>query len=1656
MRWKRSLLARSGAAVAALAAALTAPEQAQAQTCNRTINASIVALDQVIHYNRLGARDPVGMIYALYDDIEPTPGNGIAPGTVRLRQGKRPRPITLRMNVGDCLELTLLNLLSPQPRNNQPATRDVSAHAVGLQLVDTILDDGSRVGQNAGTGLAGVGVTKYYKWYAQREGAYLMYSTGQTTGGDGDGGTLSRGLFGVVNVEPTGAEWYRSQLTREEMDLATVRSGGVPVTTADGQPVIDYDAVYPAGHPRAGRYILRMLDPMTSSIIHTDLNAIITGPNKGNFPAGTYPAVRVEPDRHRPFREFTIVFHDEIGIVQAFNNVFEDPVFEHTLHSGRDAFAINYGTGGIGAEVLANRFRVGPMKDCTECKYEEFFLSSWVVGDPAQVVDVPADHDANNDGIPDPGAKATKVLYPDDPSNVYHSYMNDHVKFRNVHAGPKEHHIFHLHAHQWLHTPDSDNSTYLDSQAIGPGAGFTYEITYNGGGNRNKTPGDAIFHCHFYPHFAQGMWGLWRVHDVFEVGTELDNGIPVAGARALPDGEIAAGTPIPALVPLPTYALAPMPDATEPGYPFFVPGVAGRRPPKPPLDTNFDGGLPRHVVVAGTDSFPPLNRFDFSKENITIVADSLPETGTPLELNAMAFHAQRSHPTWKVDPTTFAVTADSFVTNGRAPQQGAPYADPCVNDVGQPAGRNKVYKGASFQLTVQYNKAQWLLPQHRMFALWDDVVPTLTGARDPEPLFFRANTNDCIEYLLVNLVPKDYELDDFQVKTPTDVIGQHIHLVKFDVTSSDGAANGFNYEDGSFSPGETVERVHAIRKQNGCIGLDSGDPRDSTFTCPVAEAHPFFGAGPGGAWIGAQETVSRWFVDDVRNLQGKDRTLRTVFTHDHFGPSTHQQVGLYAGLVTEPDSSTWRDPETGVQFGTRHDGGPTSWRADILTANPDSSYREFNLQLNDFALAYQAEADTTHRLFTDNATGWSVLGIADPPNAVNPPGKFEVGLPDLIRAPFARGHCPSPSDSVAVTLNPPCPELLSADDPGTMTVNYRNEPVALRVRDPGTNSQAAGTPGDLSHVFRSNVTRADTRLNGFGPYTQRVGVVAGDPFTPILRAYEGDRVQMRILVGAHEEGHNFAVNGVSWKFEPSDPSSGFRNSQMMGISEHYEFVLPPMPKNNQGPEEDYLYRAGAATDNLWNGTWGILRASARGNGNFGLLKLPSNNHSNNIAPSNAGSFNGVCPKTAPVRTFDVTAVLAKNALPHTGNVLVYNDRSGGPSNGPIYDPNAIMYVRTADLNTNGTLKTNVPIEPLVLRAVRGECITLTLRNQLPAVPPDSNGWNTLPPIIDQFNANDVRPSPDVGLHSQLLAYDVTRSDGMNVGLNPIQTVSPGGSRTYTWYAGTLFPSASNQLVAQSVAFGGVNLMPADPIEHASKGAIGALVIESSPLAIYEDSAARASATLVNTSTGAVMREHVVLFQTDLNLWYNGEPIKNLAGLEDSEDSGQKGVNYRTEPMWHRLGYAAETPLTTTRGFNFANSLHNTQVGGDPKTPVFRSEAGQITFFHLLEPGGHARNSGFNLHGHIWDERPYLGNSLDISFQAISEQKGVSWGHGPSNHFTVLPRNGAGGKFRVLGDYLWRDQTSHLFDGGIWGLFRIVPQGSIPYPPTTITPLGPTF
>ena len=117
------------------------------------------------------------------------------------------------------------------------------------------------------------------------------------------------------------------------------------------------------------------------------MTAIITGSNAdGSFPNDTYPLESLGlrnpalPNRLEPYREFVTIFNDETVAKQAFPGWYEDPVFEHTLHGVGDSFMINQASAGIGSEVIANRLGVGPSHDCMSCAYEEFFLSSFSVG----------------------------------------------------------------------------------------------------------------------------------------------------------------------------------------------------------------------------------------------------------------------------------------------------------------------------------------------------------------------------------------------------------------------------------------------------------------------------------------------------------------------------------------------------------------------------------------------------------------------------------------------------------------------------------------------------------------------------------------------------------------------------------------------------------------------------------------------------------------------------------------------------------------------------------------------------------------------------------------------------------------------------------------------------------------------------------------------------------------------------------------------------------------------------------------------------------------------------------------------------------------------------------------------------------------------------
>lgn len=466
----------------------------------------------------------------------------------------------------------------------------------------------------------------------------------------------------------------------------------------------------------------RWLNPQTGAELESGLFADIYSPDK--------PA----------FREYAVFFHDELEIRDKNGNPPTDP------HTGLPS-----STTGISyrSEPMRNR---PPLTDEHTDSGEDISMSSWVYGDPAPP--------------------------------ILRAYVGDPAKIRLIHGGVKETHVFHLHNHQWRLEGENPVSTILDSITISPQECYTLDILH-GAGSLTETIGDVIFHCHLYPHFHEGMWTLWRIHDRLEDGT----------------GKLPDGTKIPPLLPLKDRAAPPPKDEAHPGYPDFINGTFGERPLQPPLGIlNPDG-------------------------------------------------------TNKIEPTDLerANFVENFVP-------GALYSETCPCHTDNP----KVFEIALIQAKITYNSYGWNDPQGRFFVLKEDLE--YHGGLDAyirkveeqkirvEPLVIRANAGDCIEIRFTNLLPEYLEESPFQMKTLTDITGFHVHLVKFDTTVSDGAANGWS-------------NIAGARKY--------------------------------------ETLIERFFADTE---------LRTVFFHDHLFANSHQMHGVFGAMIIEEAGATFHSIRSGKEL----------------------------------------------------------------------------------------------------------------------------------------------------------------------------------------------------------------------------------------------------------------------------------------------------------------------------------------------------------------------------------------------------------------------------------------------------------------------------------------------------------------------------------------------------------------------------------------------------------------------------------------------------------------------------------------------------------------------------------------------------------------------
>lgn len=455
---------------------------------------------------------------------------------------------------------------------------------------------------------------------------------------------------------------------------------------------------------------------------------------------------------------------------------------------------------GLPSSTTGISYRSEPMRNRAPLTHdhadsgEDISMSSWVYGDPAPP--------------------------------ILRAYVGDPSKIRLIHGGVKETHVFHLHNHQWRLEGDNPVSTIIDSITLSPQECYTLDILH-GAGSLTRTIGDVIFHCHLYPHFHEGMWTLWRIYDRLE-----------DGSGTLPDGTV-----IPPLLPLQD-RIAPLPkDKKHPGYPNFINGTYGERPLQPPLGIlNPDGS---HSPEP-TD----LERANFVKD---YAPGALYAETCPCLPDKCRCH-RKKHPCPPDDCSSHTENHPSHLKKHGCPDSS------CHHDM-QDEAPVKVFEIALVQAKVTYNSYGWHDPQGRFFVLKEDLE--YHGGLDSyirkveeqkirvEPLVIRANAGDCIEVRLTNLLPEYIEESPFQMKTLTDIVGFHIHLVKFDTIVSDGAANGWNN---------------------------------------IAGARQY------------ETLVERFFANTE---------LHTVFFHDHLFANSHQMHGVFGALIVEEAGATFHSPRSG-------------------------------------------------------------------------------------------------------------------------------------------------------------------------------------------------------------------------------------------------------------------------------------------------------------------------------------------------------------------------------------------------------------------------------------------------------------------------------------------------------------------------------------------------------------------------------------------------------------------------------------------------------------------------------------------------------------------------------------------------------------------------
>jgi hypothetical protein len=939
------------------------------------ITYDVVALSVTIYFNKWGDHDHDGMMFALAQNEakinEYKAYLAASPDATDESRTSHPhyaliRPLVLRACAGDTVTVRF---------RNQIRGRQVGVHLVGGPYVDGVKNsDGAWVGRNPSS-LAAFGEERVYQWRCDNEGVFVFHDAGNWSGMQD--GTNLHGLFGALVVEPEGTLWRNSE-TGEYASAGV----GAPEGGSDGWLG---DGLYVDIVPKESRNGTKPTPWLDKPVKHPEGSPPPLDPDSPPGPART---ARLPGRPRKCFREYVIFFHDEVEFLPSHREHPEDPCHARTdlcgnapptEHRTHPLMTISYRSEPMVARQrqLWGLIASGQLK--APVVHEEQHHSSWLFGDPA-----------------------TPVLK---------AYIGDPVRIRLVHTAVKETHVFHLHVYSWYHDPYDTASPIIDAISLGPQTGHTI-VPLWGAGNRQGATGDVIWHCHLYPHFHEGMWGLFRTFDRLQ-----------DGKNAYPDG-----TPILALTPLPDREAPPTYAVAGPGFPSFIAGRARQRSPLPPwVNENIPEGLDYRapsalesarlnalsgdsrawinknpipgwmfnsfvLPAAGTDladprlwkedpwtELPGIGRVTTRRRDRDVLA--LAVEARRLMYNRHCWHDPEGHVFLPSPPRIDSPQAPPFVMNTRG-QHDFAHAD-CAGhagghehaeghaDVGTPRGDG--YESNRSPLFFRSNHGDVLfielenrLPRAFCSSPFDEPLPPCEAYTVPVSATDGYHGSDGTW----NLGAKDFTADPHwrADTTPPMQCGQHVHLVKFDPLVCDGASTGWNYLSGPRAP----------------------------------------------YW---DESRAVWRYLRMRYVWWVDEEFGVVFTHDHLFANFRQKRGLFGAMIAEPHGARYFAERTGGGSGLARTEARFGDRAVVQVGS--ERFREVCIGLGDFVPLYDRRGSALNP--PEAPGGHSDHGVVGINYRSAPIAERTVGLHDTAYPPQAPERDPANAFSSRVWGDPDTP-----------------------------------------------------------------------------------------------------------------------------------------------------------------------------------------------------------------------------------------------------------------------------------------------------------------------------------------------------------------------------------------------------------------------------------------------------------------------------------------------------------------------------------------------------------------------------------------------------------------------------------------------------------